>query len=290
MIFEKIKNILEFDKIKNIKNKLISKLELLIKNCKNINLENISDKSHKKLMKILVDPKIDNEIKLSIYNNLLNNLKENGKIIKAKTEKIYVNYAVKKIIKPNLIKNQKEYNFINDMIKSCYTKEELNKQKLKYYPIYYSNKNSDSKKEILKLLNYWWNVIILIQTNTNKIFGVFIHKFINLSFNNKLTDDKLYFFDLEKLEYYKSINNGENIIEFSNEEGIIMKIGNNDLILYENFITNQTKSFSNFPNYFEYNNKDINQDLNPLLNESKGYFNIKNIEIFAITPPRDAKN
>jgi hypothetical protein len=223
-------------------------------------------------------------------NLKINNLKEKEKNIKAKTEKIYVNYAVKKIIKPNLIKNQKEYNFINDMIKSCYTKEELNKQKLKYYPIYYSNKNSDSKKEILNLLNYWWNVIILIQTNTNKIFGVFIHKFINLSFNNKLTDDKLYFFDLEKLEYYKSINNGENIIEFSNEEGIIMKIGNNDLILYENFITNQTKSFSNFPNYFEYNNKDINQDLNPLLNESKGYFNIKNIEIFAITPPRDAKN
>ena len=223
-------------------------------------------------------------------NLKINNLKEKEKNIKAKTEKIYVNYAVKKIIKPNLIKNQKEYNFINDMIKSCYTKEELNKQKLKYYPIYYSNKNSDSKKEILNLLNYWWNVIILIQTNTNKIFGVFIHKFINLSFNNKLTDDKLYFFDLEKLEYYKSINNGENIIEFSNEEGIIMKIGNNDLILYENFIKNQTKSFSNFPNYFEYNNKDINQDFNPLLNESKGYFNIKNIEIFAITPPRDAKN
>ena len=223
-------------------------------------------------------------------NLKINNLKEKEKNIKAKTEKIYVNYAVKKIIKPNLIKNQKEYNFINDMIKSCYTKEELNKQKLKYYPIYYSNKNSDSKKEILNLLNYWWNVIILIQTNTNKIFGVFIHKFINLSFNNKLTDDKLYFFDLEKLEYYKSINNGENIIEFPNEEGIIMKIGNNDLILYENFIKNQTKSFSNFPNYFEYNNKDINQDFNPLLNESKGYFNIKNIEIFAITPPRDAKN
>ena len=223
-------------------------------------------------------------------NLKINNLKEEEKNIKAKTEKIYVNYAVKKIVKPNLIKNQKEYNFINDMIKSCYTKEELNKQKLKYYPIYYSNKNSDSKKEILKLLNYWWNVIILIQTNTNKIFGVFIHKFINLSFNNKLTDDKLYFFDLEKLEYYKSNNNGENIIEFPNEEGIIMKIGNNDLILYENFIKNQTKSFSNFPNYFEYNNKDINQDLNPLLNESKGYFNIKNIEIFAITPPRDAKN
>ena len=223
-------------------------------------------------------------------NLKINNLKEKEKNIKAKTEKIYVNYAVKKIIKPNLIKNQKEYNFINDMIKSCYTKEELNKQKLKYYPIYYSNKNSDSKKEILNLLNYWWNVIILIQTNTNKIFGVFIHKFINLSFTNKLTDDKLYFFDLEKLEYYKSINNGENIIEFPNEEGIIMKIGNNDLILYENFIKNQTKSFSNFPNYFEYNNKDINQDFNPLLNESKGYFNIKNIEIFAITPPRDAKN
>ena len=223
-------------------------------------------------------------------NLKINNLKEEEKNIKAKTEKIYVNYAVKKIVKPNLIKNQKEYNFINDMIKSCYTKEELNKQKLKYYPIYYSKKNDDSKKEILNLLNYWWNVVILIQTNTNKIFGVFIHKFINLSFNNKLTDDKLYFFDLEKLEYYKSNNNGENIIEFPNEEGIIMKIGNNDLILYENFIKNQTKSFSKFPNLFEYNNKDINQDFNPLLNESKGYFNIKNIEIFAITPPRDAKN
>ena len=223
-------------------------------------------------------------------NLKINNLKENGKIIKAKTEKIYVNYALKKIIKPNLIKNQKEYNFINDIVKSCYTKEELNKQKLKYYSIYYSEKNDDSKKEILNLLNYWWNVIILIQTNTNKIFGVFIHKFINLSFNNKLTDDKLYFFDLEKLEYYKSINKGENIIEFPNEEGIIMRIGNNDLILNENFIKNNTKSFSNFPNFFEYNNKGINQDFNPLINESKGYFNIKNIEIFAITPPRDAKS
>ena len=80
-IFQKIKNILQFDKIENIKNKLISKIELSIKNCKNENLENISTKSQKNLMKILVDPKNDNKIKLSIYNYLLNNLKENGKII-----------------------------------------------------------------------------------------------------------------------------------------------------------------------------------------------------------------
>jgi len=224
-------------------------------------------------------------------NNKINNLKEIEKTIKSKTEKIYVNYELKKNNnnRPNLIKNQNELNFISNIVNSCYTKEELKTQKLKFYPIYYSKKDDDSKQVILNLLNYWWNVIILIQTNTNKIFGIFIHKFINLSFNNILTDNKLYFFDLEKLELYKSINNGENIIEFPNEKDIIMKIGNDDLILYENFIKNNTKSFSNFPNLFEYNNKDINPNFNPLLNESKGYFNIKNIEIFAITPPRDAK-
>ena len=114
-VFEKIKNILEFDKIKNIKNKLISKLELLIKNCKNINLENISEKSHKKLMKILIDPKIDNEIKLSIYNNLLNNLKENGKIIenlKLFFKNLFIKTKFEWLIQGN-IEPKKSLNFIN---------------------------------------------------------------------------------------------------------------------------------------------------------------------------------
>jgi hypothetical protein len=185
------------------------------------------------------------------------------------------------------LKNNDEINFIKQIVFDCYPKEEFTHTKYKSYLLYQSKIDGDSKKEFLDLINYWWNIIIIIETNSNKRFGVFIHSFITLSFKNIISDKNLLFFDLEKLETYKLKNDGENILEFPQNNDIIFKIGEDDLIIYENFTLNNSKSFSNFPKSFEFD-QNYDSNINPLTNTKKGNFTIKNIEMIAITPPRDA--
>ena len=225
-------------------------------------------------------------------NNKIECLKQNEKNITSINEKRMINLFIQRLFNnvfhySFLLKNNDEINFIKQIVFDCYPKTEFAHTKYKSYLLYQSKIDGDSKKAFLDLINYWWNIIIIIETNSNKRFGVFIHSFITLSFKNIISDKNLLFFDLEKLETYKLKNDGENILEFPQNNDIIFKIGEDDLIIYENFTLNNSKSFSNFPKSFEFDqNNDSN--INPLTNTKKGYFTIKNIEMIAITPPRDA--
>lgn len=219
-------------------------------------------------------------------------LKQNEKNITSINEKRMINLFIQRLFNnvfhySFLLKNNDEINFIKQIVFDCYPKKEFTHTKYKSYLLYQSKIDGDSKKAFLDLINYWWNIIIIIETNSNKRFGVFIHSFITLSFKNIISDKNLLFFDLEKLETYKLKNDGENILEFPQNNDIIFKIGEDDLIIYENFTLNNSKSFSNFPKSFEFD-KNNNSNINPLTNTKKGYFTIKNIEMIAITPPRDA--
>ena len=225
-------------------------------------------------------------------NNKIECLKQNEKNITSINEKRMINLFVQRLFNnvfhySFLLKNNDEINFIKQIVFDCYPKEEFTHTKYKSYLLYQSKIDGDSKKEFLDLINYWWNIIIIIETNSNKRFGVFIHSFITLSFKNIISDKNLLFFDLEKLETYKLKNDGENILEFPQNNDIIFKIGEDDLIIYENFTLNNSKSFSNFPKSFEFD-QNYDSNINPLTNTKKGYFTIKNIEMIAITPPRDA--
>ena len=225
-------------------------------------------------------------------NSKIECLKQNEKNITSINEKRMINLFVQRLFNnvfhySFLLKNNDEINFIKQIVFDCYPKTEFTHKKYKSYLLYQSKIDGDSKKAFLDLINNWWNIIIIIETNSNKRFGVFIHSFITLSFKNIISDKSLLFFDLEKLETYKLKNDGENILEFPQNNDIILKIGEDDLIIYENFTLNNSKSFSNFPKSFEFDqNNDSN--INPLTNTKKGYFTIKNIEMIAITPPRDA--
>ena len=219
-------------------------------------------------------------------------LKQNEKNITSINEKRMINLFVQRLFNnvfhySFLLKNNDEINFIKQIVFDCYPKEEFTHTKYKSYLLYQSKIDGDSKKAFLDLINYWWNIIIIIETNSNKRFGVFIHSFITLSFKNIISDKNLLFFDLEKLETYKLKNDGGNILEFPQNNDIIFKIGEDDLIIYENFTLNNSKSFSNFPKSFEFD-QNYDSNINPLTNTKKGYFTIKNIEMIAITPPRDA--
>ena len=219
-------------------------------------------------------------------------LKQNEKNITSINEKRMINLFIQRLFNnvfhySFLLKNNDEINFIKQIVFDCYPKKEFTHTKYKSYLLYQSKIDGDSKKAFLDLINYWWNIIIIIETNSNKRFGVFIHSFITLSFKNIITDKNLLFFDLEKLETYKLKNDGENILEFPQNNDIIFKIGEDDLIIYENFTLNNSKSFSNFPKSFEFD-QNYDSNINPLTNTKKGYFTIKNIEMIAITPPRDA--
>ena len=232
--------------------------------------------------------KIENQT----LNNKIESLKQKGKNISNVNEKRMINLFVQRLFNnvfhySFLLKSNDEIDFIKKMVYDCYPKEEFKRTKYKSYLLYQSKVDGDSKKVFLDLLNYWWNIIIIIETNLNRRFGVFIHSFITLSFKNIISDKNLLIFDLDNLEIFKLKNDGENILEFPKDNDIILKIGNDDLIIYENFTSNNVKSFSNFPQLFEYN-KSYEKNINPLTNEKKGLFTIKSIEMIAITPPRDA--
>lgn len=225
-------------------------------------------------------------------NNKIECLKQNEKNITSINEKRMINLFVQRLFNnvfhySFLLKNNDEINFIKQIVFNCYPKTEFTHTKYKSYLLYQSKIDGDSKKAFLDLINNWWNIIIIIETNSNKRFGVFIHSFITLSFKNIISDKNLLFFDLEKLETYKLKNDGENILEFPQNNDIIFKIGEDDLIIYENFTLNNSKSFSNFPKSFEFD-QNYDSNINPLTNTKKGNFTIKNIEMIAITPPRDA--
>ena len=225
-------------------------------------------------------------------NNKIESLIQNEKNITSINEKRMINLFVQRLFNnvfhySFLLKNNYEINFIKQIVFDCYPKEEFSRTKYKSYLLYQSKIDGDSKKVFLDLINYWWNIIIIIETNSNKRFGIFIHSFITLSFKNIISDKNLLFFDLDNLKTYKLKTNGENILEFPQNNDIILKIGEDDLIIYENFTLNNSKSFSNFPKLFE-NNNNYEPNMNPLTNTQKGFFTIKNIEMIAITPPRDA--
>ena len=225
-------------------------------------------------------------------NNKIESLIQNEKNITSINEKRMINLFVQRLFNnvfhySFLLKNNYEINFIKQIVFDCYPKEEFSRTKYKSYLLYQSKIDGDSKKVFLDLINYWWNIIIIIETNSNKRFGVFIHSFITLSFKNIISDKNLLFFDLDNLKTYKLKTNGENILEFPQNNDIILKIGEDDLIIYENFTLNNSKSFSNFPKSFEFD-QNYDSNINPLTNTKKGYFTIKNIEMIAITPPRDA--
>lgn len=224
--------------------------------------------------------------------NKLESLNQKYKNISSINEKRLINIFVQRLFNnvfhySFLLKNNSEINFIKQIVFDCYPKEEFAHTKYKSYLLYQSKIDGDSKKVFLDLINYWWNIIIIIETNSNKRFGIFIHSFITLSFKNIISDKNLLFFDLDNLKTYKLKTNGENILEFPQNNDIIFKIGEDDLILYENFTLNNSKSYSNFPKLFEYNNN-YDPNINPLTYTQKGFFTIKNIEMIAITPPRDA--
>ena len=225
-------------------------------------------------------------------NNKIESLIQNEKNITSINEKRMINLFIQRLFNnvfhySFLLKNNYEINFIKQIVFDCYPKEEFSRTKYKSYLLYQSKIDGDSKKVFLDLINYWWNIIIIIETNSNKRFGIFIHSFITLSFKNIISDKNLLFFDLDNLKTYKLKTNGENILEFPQNNDIILKIGEDDLIIYENFTLNNSKSFSNFPKLFE-NNNNYEPNMNPLTNTQKGFFTIKNIEMIAITPPRDA--
>ena len=156
-----------------------------------------------------------------------------------------------------ILKNIDEFSLIKPILKKA-------NSKIHIYPEYqYSTDNY--KRDIFKTI--FNSTIILIETFNNYRFGIIRSKVEN----EYLT----HFFSFDLLKIFKPLKKEINFNKY-NEGNILLRIGEKDLILYENFNLTDNGGYSEYKNFELIDNKE-----NPLIGIN-GFFSIKEMEIYSI--------
>ena len=181
-----------------------------------------------------------------------------------KPQKKPENKNLNKVIYSNIIKSNKEINFLLNSISETSQitlqllfNSELDGENKEKFKLSYLNKN---------------DIIVLIETKKGQRFGGFAHeKFQNNEYFTK-TDDKAFLFNLDKMKIYKSKGDTHSIWDF---EGNSMDFGTGtDLRIYHEFLHQK--------NYTKQNNKDYTYDESYALNGEE-YFEIKHLELYKVS-------
>ena len=153
-----------------------------------------------------------------------------------------------------VIKNINEFSLIKPLLK-------IDQKKLHLIPFYQYSTDGYKRNKIL----FFYNFLILIETFNNNRFG-----FIN----NKVENEYLiYFFSFNLLKIFKPLKKDVNYNNYK-EGNILLKIGDKDLIIYENFNSTDNGGYSEYKNFESFDNLE-----NPLIGIN-GFFSIKEMEIF----------
>ena len=116
--------------------------------------------------------------------------------------------------------------------------------------------------------------ITFIKTNKNRRIGGFTMKNWNVNLNSYVSDDKAFIFDLDKNEKYE-INSASNAIYSHKGYGPIFG-GNHDILLGENFFTDEKNS------YFCHNNNSYYKYSSNVKDKSQVNFICEEIEVYQI--------
>ena len=124
------------------------------------------------------------------------------------------------------------------------------------------------------------NILILIETDENKRFGIFwsseIEDLNNENVTTYIKDKNAFMFSFDSGKIFKVKSNAEYSVYVPTEGDVLLNVGNGDLIIPSSAFSDGTKSKSNFPVSFESNG----EVSNPFT--SNGEIDIKEFEIYSI--------
>ena len=245
------KNDILLNKIKLALNKEPYKYDLLINECKDIELKQLYFQEYEKDIDIKIPEEKEFDIILEKINNLSN--------------------ANKLLFNSDIIKNDiKKQNLINDWIK-----EKLRKNSIKYELIYKMSVNGSTCDNFHQCCDDKGATLTIIETKSNFIFGGFTP--LNWkSYEDNLDKDKITFlFSLNLMKKYDMFNRDKPAIRSDyNNYGPIF--GFYDLYFRQNLISGEISATKD-SNFFEYKNLE--------LTKGKGEtesFDTKEIEIYKV--------
>ena len=141
---------------------------------------------------------------------------------------------------------------------------------------YQGMNDSDDSKIILDIINYFQNTLFVIGVENGYKFGFFFEKSIFANNKGYFSSDsnRCFIFSFVNHEKYDCLNNRET---FAVNKNILFNIGEGDIIINYNFLTNG--GIINFP----FKSFDIPRNFQNLFtNKNKGEFEIKDIEIYLL--------
>ena len=122
--------------------------------------------------------------------------------------------------------------------------------------------------------------MILIETDENKKFGIFwtteIEDIGSDNVTTYIKDKNSFMFSFDTGKIFKVKSNAEYSVHIPTEGNVLLNVGNGDLIISTSFLSEESKSKSNFPVSFESNG----EVTNPFT--SNGDINILEFEIYSL--------
>jgi len=178
--------------------------------------------------------------------------------------------------------NKSEYDLVkNFIINYHHNLTNINKEKLnlnyRIKMIYQSVSDYFSYVDLINLLNFRNNFLMIINTLEDEKFGIFLDEIIVINKDNQLISEgkKMFLFSFKNKNMIKYIGKKSGI-KINDKNESIFVVGNDEIVIY-NFFYNFGGKI-NYPlNSFEQFDKKENNFINVT-----GNFDIKNIEIFEI--------
>ena len=197
---------------------------------------------------------LNNKINDLLFKNSIYNYQNNYRMVNILSSANNFFWVLTNLKLSFILKNINEYSLIKPLLKK-------DQKKLHFIPLYQYSTDGYIRNKII----FSYNILILIETYNNYRFG-----FIN----NKVENEYLiYFFSFDLQKIFKPLKKDINFNNYK-EGNILLKIGDKDLIIYENFNSTDNGGFSEYKNFELYDKLE-----NPLIGIN-GFFSIKEIEIF----------
>lgn len=187
----------------------------------------------------------------------------------------YYNLEKNDLLKSKIVKNEAEINLLLFGIKEI--NKNVEASNMKYISLIYNSKEDGGSSLIFhKKCDYSKDLLIIIKTNENYIFGGFTKKYFDSENSSKKIDKNSFIFSIDKMKIYYAIENGSE----ENSPGILSQAGygpsflNNAISLGKNLINDIGQVGKKECGY------DIKTDFE--INFGKEYFSACNVEIYQV--------
>ena len=212
-------------------------------------------------------PKDINDKNKENLKNLNKNLEKN---------KAFLNkYKIKKndLLNSNLLSNETEINLLLSGIK--HINRSIENSNMKFITLIYNSKEDSQSDSMFHLkCDYRNDLLILIKTNDNIIFGGYTKKCFNSDKISKIFDKNSFIFSLNLMKIYYPKENLENLPGNFTEIGYGLSFMNNAIYLGKNLINDIGRVGKKHCGY------DFKRDYE--INFGKEYFSASAVEIYQI--------